>query len=86
MENEQMTQEQQQPTYEQVMAAYSNLLRSYEQLRMELEAYKSDKLLERLKSLTQIMEHKDNYSNKILKLVEWHLEQILAKPKVQEKA
>jgi hypothetical protein len=27
------------------------------------------------------MEHKDAYSEKILKLAEWHLAQMLAKPK-----
>lgn len=85
MENEQMDQ-QQQPSYEQLATAYTGLVRTLEQTRMELEAYKADKLLERLKTLIQIMEHKENYPTKIIKLVEWHFEQILAKPKEQEKA
>ena len=77
MENENV----QQPSYEQLANAYNNLLRSAEQMRMELEASKTDRLLDRLKAVMQIVENKEAYSAKIVKLAEWHIEQILAKTK-----
>ena len=78
MENEQMTQK---PTYEQVVQAYNNLARDFENFRMELNAVKTDKFLEKLTVLLSIAEKKDIYSKKIVNLAEWNIEQMLAKPK-----
>lgn len=78
MENEQMNQK---PTYEQVVQAYNNLARDFENLKMELNAVKTDKFLEKLTVLLSIAEKKDLYSKKIVSLAEWNIEQMLAKPK-----
>ena len=80
MENEQMNQ----PTYEQLAQAYTNAVRVLEQTQRELEVLKAESILHRLQALMQIFEHKDAYSNKILKLAEWHLEQLLAKPQPEQ--
>ena len=78
MENEQMTQK---PTYEQVVQAYNNLARDFENFKMELNAVKTDKFLEKLTVLLTIAEKKDLFSKKIVNLAEWNIKQMLAKPK-----
>lgn len=78
MENEQMN-----PSYEQLAQAYSNLIRENEQLRMNLNAVSTDRLLERLKTVMQIVEHKESYSENIIKLAEWHIKEMLKKPKTK---
>ena len=35
----------------------------------------------KIKVVSSIMEHKDAYSEKVQKLADWHLQQMLAKPK-----
>lgn len=79
MENEKMIQEQ--PTYDQVVQAYNNLIRDFDNLKLELNALRTDRLLEKLKTLSNIIEKKDSYSKKIVGLAEWNIEQMLAKPK-----
>lgn len=77
MENEQVKQ----PTYEELVQAYNNVVRMLEEARAELQAVKSDKILERLTTMMRILENKDIYPDKIYKLAVWHAEQIMAKPK-----
>jgi hypothetical protein len=77
MENEQVKQ----PTYEELVQAYNNMVRMVEEARAELQAVKSDKILERLTTMMRILENKDVYPDKISKLAVWHAEQIMAKPK-----
>ena len=77
MENEQMKQ----PTYEELAQAYTNAVRALEETRVELQAIKSDKILERLAAILRILENKEVYPEKIYKLAIWHAEQIMAKPK-----
>ena len=77
MENEQVKQ----PTYEELVQAYNNMVRMVEEARAELQAVKSDKILERLTTMMRILENKDVYPDKIYKLAVWHAEQIMAKPK-----
>lgn len=77
MENEQMKQ----PTYEELAQAYTNAVRALEETRAELQAIKSDKILERLTTMMRILENKEKYPEKIYKLAIWHAEQIMAKPK-----
>ena len=81
MENEQAKQ----PSYEELMQAYNNLYRTLERTQNELTSLKQDKVLERLNALTAIMNNKEQFSKSIIKLVEWHMEQILAKPKEEVK-
>ena len=81
MENEQMNQK---PTYEQLVQAYNNAVRMLDQAQREIESLKADSILHRLEVLLHIFEHKDNYSNKVIKLAEWHLEQLLAKPQPEQ--
>jgi len=71
----------QKPTYEQVVQAYNNLARDFENFKMELNAVKTDKFLEKLTVLLTIAEKKDLFSKKIVNLAEWNIKQMLAKPK-----
>lgn len=75
MENEQ--------NYQELKNAYDQLLQQAQQLQAEYQALRADKLGEQWSKLIQMMEHKDNYSPEIIKLVEWHLKQLLEKPKKQ---
>ena len=73
-----------QPTYEELAQAYTNAVRALEETRAELQAIKSDKILERLNVMLKIISDKSvygNYPDKIYKLALWHAEQIMAKPK-----
>lgn len=77
MNDEQMKQ----PTYEELAQAYANVARTLEETRMELQAIKSDKILDRLETMLNIIYNKDKYPGKIYRLAVWHAEQIMAKPK-----
>lgn len=80
MENEKMIQEEQ-PTYEQLVRDYNNLVREFENVRLELNAVKTDKFLEKLNAVLGIIKDKDFYSDKLVSLAKWNAEQMLAKPK-----
>ena len=69
------------PSYEELQQAYQQLLQQAQELDRRYQALLQDKMLEKIKVISSIMEHKDVYSKKILKLAEWHLTQMLAKPK-----
>lgn len=69
------------PSYEELQQAYQQLLQQAQELDRRYQALLQDKMLEKIKVVSSIMEHKDVYSEKILKLAEWHLAQMLAKPK-----
>ena len=73
--------EQQNPTYEQLAQAYNNAIRELENVRMECQAIRSDKVLERLNTMMHIVENKDKYDKSIVKLANWHMKQIMSKPK-----
>lgn len=78
MENEQMNQTQ--PTYEQVVQAYSNLIKDFESLRIELESIKTDKLLEKIKLMLDIVKNSSAYPNDIVSLAKWNLKKMMGKP------
>lgn len=80
MENVKETQE-----YQELQQAYNQLLQQAQQINMELQNLKSDKIAERFELIMRIMEHKECYTDATLKLAEWHIKQMLAKPK-EEKA
>ena len=69
------------PSYEELSAAYQQLAAQAQELDRRYQALLQDRMLEKIKVVSSIMEHKDVYSEKILKLAEWHLAQMLAKPK-----
>lgn len=79
----------QQPTYEQLAQAYASLMRENEQLKANLTFLQTDKTLERVKTLTDVistftqLSKSDKSYNKIIKNAAWHLEQMLAKPKAK---
>ena len=76
MENENVK-----PSYEELQQAYQQLLQQAQELDRRYQALLQDKMLEKIKVVSSIMEHKDVYSEKIIKLADWHLVQMLAKPK-----
>jgi hypothetical protein len=76
MENENVK-----PSYEELQQAYQQLLQQAQELDRRYQALLQDRMLEKIKVVSSIMEHKDVYSEKIIKLAEWHLAQMLAKPK-----
>ena len=69
------------PSYEELQQAYQQLLQQAQELDRRYQVLLQDKMLEKIKIISSIMEHKDVYSEKIIKLAEWHLAQMLAKPK-----
>lgn len=71
----------QNPTYEELNAAYQQLLQQAQELDRRYQALLQDKMLEKIKVVSAIIEHKDAYSEKVQKLADWHLQQMLAKPK-----
>lgn len=76
MENENVK-----PSYEELQQAYQQLLQQAQELDRRYQVLLQDRMLEKIKVVSSIMEHKDVYSEKIIKLAEWHLAQMLAKPK-----
>ena len=71
----------QNPTYEELNAAYQQLLQQAQELDRRYQALLQDKMLEKIKVVCSIMENKNVYPESIIKLAEWHLKQMLAKPK-----
>ena len=61
--------------------AYQQVLQQNQELRYRIQALQLDKVDARMNTLMHIMENKDMYSEKIIKLAEWHIRELLAKPK-----
>ena len=76
MENENVNQ----ISYESLRQAYDQLLQQAQELDRRYQVLLQDKMLEKIKVVCSIMEHKDAYSEKVQKLADWHLQQMLAKP------
>lgn len=77
MENENVNQ----ISYEALRQAYDQLLQQAQELDRRYQALLQDKTLEKIKVISAIIEHKDAYSEKVQTLADWHLIQMLAKPK-----
>lgn len=77
MENENVNQ----ISYEVLKQAYDQLLQQAQELDRRYQTLLQDKMLEKIKVISAIIEHKDAYSEKVQKLADWHLQQMLAKPK-----
>lgn len=76
MENENVK-----PSYEELQNAYTQLLQQAQELDRRYQVLLQDKMLEKIKVISAIVEHKEAYSEKVKKLADWHLQQMLAKPK-----
>jgi hypothetical protein len=76
MENENVK-----PSYEELQQAYHQLLQQAQELDRRYQALLQDKMLEKIKVVCSIMENKNVYPESIIKLAEWHLKQMLSKPK-----
>mgnify|MGYP003446635934 CR=1 FL=1 len=68
-----------QPTYEELAQAYQQVSQQLNEYQRGYQVLVNDKTLEKIKMMCNIMENKDVYSKKLIKLVEWHLEQMFAK-------
>lgn len=75
MENENVK-----PSYEELSTAYQQLAVQAQELDRRYQALLQDRMLEKIKVVSAIIEHKDAYSEKVQKLADWHLQQMLAKP------
>lgn len=64
-----------------LMNAYQQVLQQNQELRYRIQAIQLDRVDARMNTLMHIMENKDMYSEKIVKLAEWHICELLAKPK-----
>lgn len=69
------------PSYEELQQAYQQLLQQAQELDRRYQALLQDKMLEKIKVVCSIMENKSVYPESIIKLAEWHLKQMLSKPK-----
>ena len=69
------------PSYEELQQAYHQLLQQAQELDRRYQALLQDKMLEKIKVVCSIMENKSVYPESIIKLAEWHLKQMLSKPK-----
>lgn len=76
MENENVK-----PSYEELLQAYQQLLQQAQELDRRYQALLQDKMLEKIKVVCSMMENKNVYPESIIKLAEWHLKQMLSKPK-----
>ena len=76
MENENVNQ----ISYEALKQAYDQLLRQAQEMERGYQALLNDRMIEKLKAICAIVENRECYSEKVLKLADWHLEQMLAKP------
>ena len=77
MENENVKQ----PTYEELAQAYQQLVQQAQELEKRYQLLVQDKSLEKITIVGHIIESKDAYPAKIVKLAEWHLTKMLEKPK-----
>lgn len=68
------------PTYEELAQAYQQSLQRIQEMELGYQVLLNDKMIEKLKAICSIVEHREVYSEKVLKLADWHLEQMLAKP------
>ena len=70
-----------QPTYEELAQAYQQAAQQLVEYQRGYQVLVNDKTIEKIKAICGIIEHKEYYSEKVQKLADWHLQQMLAKPK-----
>lgn len=62
-------------------AAYEQLLTQAQELERRYQALLQDKTLEKIVTIRHFIENKNVYDEDIIKLANWHLKKLLAKPK-----
>lgn len=77
MENENVNQ----ITTEELSQAYQQLLQQAQELERRYQALLQDRTLEKIKVISGIVQNKADFSEEIVELANWHLVQMLAKPK-----
>lgn len=77
MENENVNQ----ITTEEISQAYQQLLQQAQELERRYQALLQDRTLEKIKVISGIVQNKADFSAEIVELANWHLVQMLAKPK-----
>ena len=70
-----------QPNYEELQNAYQIVLSKAQEYERGYQVLLQDRTLEKIKVVGNIIERSDVYPESIIKLAEWHLKQMLAKPK-----
>lgn len=70
-----------QPSYEELQNAYQIVLSKVQEYERGYQVLLQDRTLEKIKVVGNIIERSDVYPESIIKLAEWHLKQMLAKPK-----
>lgn len=70
-----------QPSYEELQNAYQIVLSKAQEYERGYQVLLQDRTLEKIKVVGNIIERSDVYPESIIKLAEWHLKQMLAKPK-----
>lgn len=73
--------EQKQPSFEELAQEYNRILMENRQLQATLQQMQFDRTNDQIKTLLEIVKNKDNFSAKTIKLAEWHIQKMIAKPK-----
>lgn len=68
-------------TVDEWKTAYEQLLTQAQELERRYQALLQDKTLEKIVTIRHFIENKDVYDEDIIKLANWHLKKLLAKPK-----
>lgn len=68
-------------SYSDLQNAYGKLYQECEELKATITMLRADKIVERMKILMNILEQKDVFNSEIVELANWHMLQLLAKPK-----
>ena len=80
MENENVNQ----ISYESLQQAYNQLLQQAQELDRRYQLLIQDRMIEKIKVMCKIVEHKDAYAQSVVEAVNWHLEQMFAIPAKSE--
>ena len=71
----------QQVTYDQLLHEYTRIAQENQQLQIAYQQLKLDRTNEQLETLMKIVVNRDKFSSKTVKLAEWHIQKMIAKPK-----
>lgn len=80
MENENVNQ----ISYESLKQSYDQLLLQAQELDRRYQLLLQDRMIEKIKVMCKIVEHKDAYAPSVVDAVNWHLEQMFAIPAKSE--
>lgn len=72
------------PTYEQLEQGYIQVYNENQKLRQQLSNDTNGFVLQRINSLLNVIDRHDVLSKTTINLAEWHLKNILAKPKTND--